>query len=53
MAELEDKVEHLESELISIKADIHEVLVDLKELIFRDRNPLSGAIADSPVQLAT
>ena len=53
MAELEDKIERLESEIRKIKIDIHEVLVDLRELMFRDQNPLSGPMAEAPVEAAT
>ena len=53
MAELEDKIERLETEITQIKIDIQEVLVDLREVMFRDRNPLSGPMAEAPVEAAT
>ena len=41
MAELEDRVERLESDLVEIKVDIKELLVDLKVLIVRGQNPIA------------
>lgn len=39
---LEDRIEQLENELALIKVDIKQVLVELKDLVLRDQNPLSG-----------
>ena len=39
---LEDRIEQLENELALIKVDIKQVLVELKELVLQDQNPLSG-----------
>ena len=44
MAELEDKIERLEGELDEIKLDIKLLLVDLKEIVFREQNPLLVSI---------
>ncbi len=41
MAELEERIEQLESDLVEIKVDIKELLVELKTLIARDHNPLA------------
>ena len=40
--ELEERIDQLENDLALIKVDVKQVLVDLKELILRDQNPLSG-----------
>ena len=40
MAELEERVEQLESNLAELKADIKALLVELKVLMARDQNPL-------------
>ena len=40
---LEDRIEQLENELALIKVDIKQVLVELKDLVLRDQNPLSDA----------
>ena len=40
---LEERIEQLESELALIKVDIKQVLVELKDLVLRDQNPLSDA----------
>lgn len=53
MPELEDKIDRLESEITQIKIDIREVLVDLREVMYRHRNPLSGPLAEAPVEAAT
>ena len=42
---LEERIEQLENELALIKVDIKQVLLDLKELILRDENPLAEQIA--------
>ena len=48
---LEERIEQLESELALLKVDIKLVLVELKELVLRDQNPLSGdSETASPVQ---
>ena len=41
MAELEERVERLENELAMLKVNIKQVLVELKELVARDQNPLA------------
>ena len=38
--ELEDKVLRLENEVAVVKENIKELLVELKELMLRDQNPL-------------
>ena len=49
--ELEERIEQLENELALIKVDIKQVLVELKELVLRDQNPLSGeSAAVSPLK---
>ena len=40
--ELEDKVTRLEDDLAIIKITIKDVLVELKELMLRDHNPLGA-----------
>ncbi len=40
--ELEDKVTRLENDLAIIKNTIKDVLVELKELMLRDHNPLGA-----------
>ncbi len=40
--ELEERIDQLEDDLALIKVDIKQVLVELKELVLRDQNPLSG-----------
>ena len=40
--ELEERIDQLEIDLALIKVDIKQVLVELKELVLRDQNPLSG-----------
>ena len=40
---LEDRIELLENELALIKVDIKQVLVELKDLVLKDQNPLSDA----------
>ena len=48
--ELEERIEQLEIELALIKVDIKQVLVELKELVLRDQNPLSEvSTAASPL----
>ena len=42
--ELEERIELLEQDLAELK-DIKRLLVDLKELALRERNPLSGETA--------
>ena len=41
MAELEERVERLEGELVEIKAGIKDLLIELKVLMARDQNPLA------------
>ena len=40
--ELEERIDQLENDLALIKVDVKQVLVDIKGLILRDQNPLSG-----------
>ena len=42
---LEERIEQLESELALIKVDIKQVLVELKDLVLQDQNPLADASA--------
>ena len=48
MAELEERVERLENELAMLKVSIKQVLVELKELVARDQNPLADMNAHPP-----
>ena len=41
MAELDDRVEQLESDLADLKVGIKGLLIDLKELVLREQNPLA------------
>ena len=41
MAELEERIEQLETDLTQINVAIKQVLVELKELVLRDQNPLA------------
>ena len=41
MAELDERIERLESDLVEIKVDIKNLLVELKVLIAREHNPLA------------
>ena len=41
MAELDERLERLESVLVDIKVDIKNLLVELKVLIAREQNPLA------------
>ena len=41
MAELDELIERLESDLVEIKVDIKNLLVELKVLIAREQNPLA------------
>ena len=41
MGELEERVERLENELALLKVNIKHALVELKELVARDQNPLA------------
>ena len=41
MAELDERIERLESALVEIKVDIKNLLVELKVLIAREQNPLA------------
>lgn len=41
MAELDERIERLESDLVEIKVDIKNLLVELKVLIAREQNPLA------------
>ena len=45
---LEDRIEQLENELALIKVDIKQVLVEIKSLVLRDQNPLSGDAESVP-----
>ena len=47
MVALEEKIEQLESELAEIKVQIHAVLIDLKDLVLRDQDPLADP---APIQ---
>lgn len=56
MAELEESVERLESDLVEIKTDIKSLLIELKVLVARNQSPLadtsgeqSGQARSSPV----
>ena len=40
--EIEERIDLLEQDLAELKLDIKLLLVDLKELVLRDQNPLSG-----------
>ena len=42
MVQLEERIEQLESDLELIKVGIKDVLVELKELVLRDENPLGA-----------
>ena len=46
--ELEERIDQLENDLALIKVDVKQVLVDLKGLILRDQNPLSGDLEVKP-----
>ena len=46
MGELEERVERLENELALLKVNIKHVLVELKELVTRDQNPLADMSFD-------
>jgi len=41
MAELDERIERLESDLVEIKVDIKNLLAELKVLIAREQNPLA------------
>ena len=41
MAELDERIERLENDLVEIKVDIKNLLVELKVLIAREQNPLA------------
>ena len=41
MAELEEGIEQLEIDLVEIRRDIKDLLVELKVLIAREHNPLA------------
>ena len=41
MAELDERIERLESDLVEIKVDIKNLLVELKVLIAREQTPLA------------
>jgi hypothetical protein len=41
MAELDERIERHESDLVEIKVDIKNLLVELKVLIAREQNPLA------------
>ena len=47
MAELEERVDQLESDLTEIKTDIKELLVELKVLMAREQNPLADPDPES------
>ena len=40
MADLEERVECLEDDLVDLKTDIKDLLIELKVLMSRDHNPL-------------
>lgn len=40
--ELEDKVSRLENDIAIVKVNIKEILIELKELMLRDHNPLGA-----------
>ena len=41
MAELEERVERLEGDLVEIKAGIQDLVIELKVLMARGQNPLA------------
>ena len=47
MAELEERVERLEGELVEIKAGIKDLLIELKVLMSRGKNPLADESAEN------
>ena len=47
MAELEERVERLEGDLVEIKAGIKDLLIELKVLMARDQNSLADQDADN------
>ena len=56
MAELEERVERLEGDLVEIKVGIKDLLIELKVLMARSQNPLAdqsqenrGPAGTSPV----
>ena len=46
--ELEERIDQLENDMALMKVDIKQVLVELKELVLRDQNPLSGEFEVAP-----
>jgi hypothetical protein len=47
VAELEERVERLEGELVEVKASIKDLLIELKVLMARGQNPLADLAADN------
>ncbi len=47
MAELEERVERLEGELVEIKVGIKDLLIELKVLMARNQNPLADQFAEN------
>ncbi len=46
--EIEERIDLLEQDLAELKRDIKLLLVDLKELVLRDQNPLAGDADAAP-----
>ena len=46
MAELGERIERLENDLVEIKKDIKNLLVELKVLMARDQNPLADQTSE-------
>ena len=46
--ELEERIELIEQDLTELKLDIKRLLVELKELVLRDQNPLAGDADEAP-----
>ena len=46
MAELDERIERLENDLVEIKKDIKNLLVELKVLMARDQNPLADQTSE-------
>lgn len=49
MAELEERVERLENDLVEIRAGIKDLLVELKVLMARGQNPLADQTEENQV----
>ena len=41
MADLEERVDHLEGDLVDLKTDTKDLLIELKVLMSRNHNPLA------------